>query len=406
LYLLATAVSVVARRFAPKIPWYTVRQGIANLYRPDNQTRSSIVAVGLGVMLLCSLTMFGYSLQTSLHVETNGDLPNLFLVDVLPEQVTEVRAELERAGASRVDLQPMISGRLRTLNGKPIETARVERHAGRRDWNDQLKTREYFFTYRATPQSSELITSGRFWTDIPAQTEASVEEGLAKTLQISLGDHLTLDIAGLPFESVVTSIRRVRWQAMRLNTLVVLSPGPIADAPSVYMGSLRIEDANSRARLQADLVQRFPNLSVVDVNEAAQTAMLLLDRVAAVFRLVSLLALAAGVVIVASALAASRASRQREAMLLKILGATPAQLNRILTTEYLCLATLGAVSGWALAEVSVRILLPFYFETAAAVPYGQIALTVLGAIVANGLTALWVGRQVAAARPLALLREI
>jgi putative ABC transport system permease protein len=406
LYLLAIGAESVARRLGRHLPWYAMRQGIANLHRPDSQTRSGIVAVGLGVMLLTALNIFGYSLQRSLQIETRAELPNLFLVDILPDQLPQVRTSLEGAGASAVDLQPMISGRLRAHNGKPIETAQVERHAGRREWTDQLRTREYFFTYRAAAQTSELVVAGNFWNGVPATPEASVEEELARTLQISLGDTLTLDIAGLPFEAKVTSLRRVRWQAMRLNTLIVLSPGPIAEAPAVYMGSLRVPEASARYQLQTDLVQRFPNVSVIDVNEAATTAMSLLARVADVFRVVSLLAIIAGAVIVASAVAASRAARQREAMLLKILGATPRQLLGILTTEYLALAALGAVCGWALAEVSVRLLLPVYFETAVQVPYAQVIATVLGAIAINGLTAAWVGRQVSAARPLALLRDI
>jgi putative ABC transport system permease protein len=402
---LAAAGVWLARRLGPKLRGYHLRQGIANLQRPANQTRAVVIAVGSGFFLLSTILILRGSLERALAIESRDDLPTLFAIDIQADQHDGVAELLARFAGEPVELTPMISARIGALNGQPLERAKVERHAGRRTWEDRMRTREYFVSYRASLLPSERLTAGRFWSGRPAEQEASMDAEVAAGLGIALGDRLTLDIQGLPLEARVTSLREIRWQAMRPNSLIVLSPGEIEQAPRMYVAATRVTNQAARYELSQALVSRYPNLSVVDVSETAATVLSIVSRVGAVFSVVGLLATMTGAIILAGAISAGRYARQRETTLLRVLGASRADLRRILVAEYMGLALLGTLGGWLLAEVVNRLLLPGWFETSVYVPYGLVAPLAVATVLLNTLVGMLVGRRVSQHAPLALLRE-
>jgi putative ABC transport system permease protein len=222
---------------------------------------------------------------------------------------------------------------------------------------------------------------------------------------IELGDKLALDIGGLPLEAVVTSFRDIHWQALRPNSMILLSPGEIEAAPKMFVASLRVPTAPQREALQAELVARHANLSVVDAAEAAQTVLAIVSRIARVLTALGTLALVVGAVILGGAVAAGRFARQKEAMLFKVLGASRADLRWMLGAEYALLALLGTLAGWLLAEVIGRVAVPRLFDAAAEVPYLALSVLALSALLLNTLVGVLVGRRVSDLPPLAILRE-
>jgi putative ABC transport system permease protein len=402
---LASAGIWLARRVGPRLRAYHLRQGIANLQRPANQTRAVVIAVGSGFFLLSTILILRGSLERTLAIETRGDLPTLFAIDIQADQHDGVQALLARHAAEDVELSPMIAARIRALNGRPLERSDVERNAGRRTWEDRMRTREYFLSYREGLVPSESVTAGRFWTGRPAQQEASLDAELAAGLGIALGDTLTLDIQGLPLDARVTSFREIRWQAMRPNAMILLSPGEIEQAPRMYVAASRVEDRAARYELQQALVASYPNISVVDVSDTAATVLSIVSRIGSVFAVVGLLATVTGAIILAGAISAGRYARQRETTLLRVLGASRADLRRILVAEYMGLALLGTLGGWLLAEVINRVLLPRWFDTSAHVPYALVVPLAVATVLLNTLVGMLVGRRVSSHAPLALLRE-
>jgi putative ABC transport system permease protein len=394
-----------ARRLAPRLRSFHLRQGVANLHRPGNQTSAVVVAVGMGFLLIGTLLILQTSLQRLLALERRDDLPNLFVIDIQPDQRASVAALLARPAVSGLELSPMVAARIGAVNGRSIDQTQVERNDVQRSFEDRMRTREYFVSYRAEPIASEEVTRGTFWSGRPAQQEASLDEGMAKSLGIALGDTLTLDIQGLPLDARVTSFREIRWQALRPNAMILLSPGQIEAAPAMFVASARVADAAARQGLQSELVALHGNLTVIDAAEAAQTILMILDRVSGVFTVLGVLAVVAGAVILAGAIASGRFARQREAMLFKVLGASRADLRRILGAEYAALALLGTLSGWLLAELLGRSVVPALFDAAAHVPYGALSAIALGALVLNTTVGLLVGRRVSGHTPLSILRE-
>ena len=395
----------LARRVAPRVGSFHLRQGIANLHRPGNQTSAVVVAVGMGFLLLGTLLILQTSLEQLLALERRDDLPNLFVIDIQPDQRASVEALLARRGVSGLELNPMISARIGAVNGRSIDQSNVERDDAQRSWEDRMRTREYFVSYRGQAIESERVTRGTFWSGRPTAQEASLDEGVARSLGVELGDTLTLDIQGLPLDARVTSFREIRWQALRPNAMILLSPGEIETAPAMYVASGRVPDAGTRQALQSELVALHGNLTVVDAAEAAQTILMILDRVSGVFTVLGVLAVVAGAVILAGAIASGRFARQREAMLFKVLGASRSDLRRILSAEYATLALLGTLSGWLLAELLGRSVVPVLFDAAAHVPYVALSAIALGALVLNTAVGLLVGRRVSGHTPLSILRE-
>lgn len=405
LFGLARLIVSLARRIGPRLASFHLRQGIANLHRPGNQTSAVVVAVGMGFLLLGTLLILQTSLERLLAVERREDLPNLFVIDIQPDQRSNVLATLGSSEVSGLELSPMISARIGSVNGSRVDQSRIQRDDAQRTWEDRMRTREYFLSYRAEPIASERVTQGTFWNGRPATQEASIDEGLAKNLGVRLGDTLTLDIQGLPFDATVTSFREIKWQALRPNAMILLSPGEIEGAPTMYVASARVPGADTRQALTAELVRQHGNLTVIDASEAAQTVLLILDRVSSIFTVLGVLSVLAGAVILGGAIAAGRFARQREAMLFKVLGASRSDLRRILSAEYATLALLGTVSGWFLAELIGRAAVPALFDATAHVPYLALSVLAVCALVLNTAVGLLVGRRVSGHTPLSILRE-
>lgn len=404
LHGLATVLTRCARWLAHRARSYAVRQGILNLYRPGNQTKSVVLALGLGVLLLCTMFTLQYSLQKAIAVDQRRELPNLFVIDIQTDQLREVRQVIQRAGATRVDESPMIAARVSAINSRKLTEQQTE--SGSETDNDRRRrrTREYFVSYRPHLIDSEAVTDGRFWSGTPARQEASIDAELAESLGIQIGDILTLSIQGIPLDAKVTSFREIHWQAVRPNSLILLSPGEIEQAPQQHVVSFRVAN-EQRSLTQSKLVERFPNLTVIDVTEATRTVKLIIERVASVFQGLGSLAVFAGLLILTGAVASGRYARQHESTLLKVLGARRATLRKILITEQVALSGLGASAGWLLSEVLSRILWPFFFEVPVVVPYALIvpflAFTVLLSVALGALTS----RRVSERPALELLRE-
>jgi putative ABC transport system permease protein len=394
-----------ARRLLPRVRRYHLRQGIANLYRPGNQTTAVITAVGVGILLVGSIFIIEASLQRTLDIEDRDELPNVFAIDIQPEQRAQVEAILADAGAKDVVIAPMVAARIAGVNGRAVDRSQVERNAVRRSWQDRMRTREYFISYRDAAVANEELVAGRLWRGRPERQEASIDVSLARNLGVELGDTLTLDVQGIPVDTTVTSFREIRWQAMRPNAMILLSPGPIEDAPKMFVSSFRLADETVRYRVQERLVRGFPNLSVIDISETAATVRMLLERISLILSFLALLTIAAGAIILGGAIAAGRFARQRESMLLKVLGASRRDLRRILVSEYAALALLGGASGWLLAELINRPALTLFFDAPPTVPYPAIAGLLAAVIVLNVGVGLVISRGVSNGRPLDVLRE-
>ncbi len=379
LALTATAVRAAVRRLVrPGLPW-AWRQGLANLHAPGNQTLVLLLTLGLGVFLVLALGLVQRSIldQIAAPRADGADGPNLVLFDVQPEQRDGVRQLLARQNLPVLGETPLVSMRLTALDGQPVDSLvdRSDRNAARaarRPGGDDAPgperwalTREYRSTYRAEQTDGETVTEGRWVASVApdaAVVPVSLEADLAGDLGVGLGSRLTWDVGGVPVESEITSLRRVDWARPQPNFFAVFPAGPLDAAPQTLIVLTRTAGPEASARAQSALVDAFPTVSAVDVAQVLALVDRVLGRVAFVLRFMALFAVGTGLVVLAGAVRVALAQRTREAVLLRTLGASRAQVRRILTAEYALLGLLAAVTGGVLAVGGAWALARFAFE--------------------------------------------
>lgn len=354
----------LTRKYFPKRAPYPVRQGIANLFRPQNQTVAITIALGFVVFAVGTILQVESALVSGLALDESGRA-NLVLFDIQPDQEAGVIAVLPTVARETVALVPLVPARIAAVKGLTVaELSRGGRVRGR-------LRREYRNTWRDTLTTSETLVAGSWWEegDIVASGGAtddvariSLEVELAENLGVGVGDHITWDVAGREVETVVTSLRAVDWARFEPNFFVVFEPGTLEDAPRMSVVVAQVDDQTERARLQTTLVRTYPNISAVDMTRVREALERVLARVNGALRFLGLFTAVAGVIVLAGALGTSRFQRMRESALLRTLGARRGQVRIVLLSEYLALGTLASITGIMLAVVASGTLARIVFE--------------------------------------------
>jgi putative ABC transport system permease protein len=407
------------RLLRPSWP-YLLRQGISNLYRPHNQTVLFLLSLGLGVFLL--LTTWGVRtlLVRQMQVDATGNGPNLYLVDVQPDQIGAVSEVLRSQELPLINSAPMVTMRIASVKGRRLAPRR-ERQSERQSgvggaavaseaqrvprW---VMEREYRSTYRAELNSTETLVAGelsRAAEGTEHETPVSLEQGLARDLGVGVGDAMVMDVQGLSLNVRVTSLRKVDWSKFNLNFFMVFPPGVLEEAPQFQLMATRIPDGKSSAQLQRALLAVAPNVSVFDLDSILSTVAALLEKAVRIVQLLSGFTLAAGVPVLLGALLNGREQRVRESVLLRTLGATEGQVRCILVVEYATLGALSAVAGGALAIGAHCAMARWIFLSAPGMDWHGVAVALCGAVGASTLMGLFLSRGICRHPPLLLLRD-
>lgn len=406
LWATARALMWATRRWFPTAAPYVVRQGVANLFRPHNQTAGVILALGFGVFLIATLLVVQRNLLAQFAFDTNPNRPNLVLFDVQVDQRADLTNLLQTRGYAPREVTPIVPARIARINGRAVDAAGAD-SAGSLPARWALQ-REYRNTYRDTLVNSEQLVAGTWWnaTGASGMPRISVEEDLAAELGVGLGDRITWDVQGVPVETRIASLRRVTWARFQPNFFVVFEPGVLDAAPQTFALLLRVSNATHRAELQRDIVLAYPNVSTLDLTLVQRTLDGVLSRVALAVRFMALFSIGSGLAILVGALVASRFQRVREAVLLKTLGAGARQIRGILLTEYLAWGSFAAFTGVLLASAAGWALVTRLFGIPFHLPVAGLA-TIWGVVC--GLTVV-VGfansAEVLRGTPLAVLRAM
>ncbi len=413
LWLVAKGLTRATRRFFPRRAPYVVRQGVANLFRPHNQTVSVILTVGFGLYLLGSLQVVQRNLLDQFAFDVRPDRPNLVIFDIQLDQREGVASLLRERGLGTQEFTPIVPARIAALNDHSVsELLDDTTGAGPSRW---ALRREYRNTYRDTLVSSEELTAGAWWEEPrpeaapgaePPLPRISLELDVADELQVEVGDRITWDVQGVRLETEIASLRRVDWARFEPNFFAVFEPGVLESAPQIFVTLGRVEGDARRAEVQRDLVQRYPNISALDLSLVQETIDTILGSVAVAVRFMALFSIASGMIVLIGAIGTSRYQRLRESVLLKTIGARTPQVTRILATEYLALGTLAALTGLLLSAVAGWALVTFFFEMTFRLPLLPLLGLGLATVAITILVGLLSSRDVMRRAPLAVMREI
>jgi putative ABC transport system permease protein len=372
------------------------RFAVAAVQRRPAAAVVQLIALAVGIMALLLLTVVRTDLVGAWRAAAPPDAPNRFIINIQPDQVRTVEQRLRDAGVVDAPLHPMIRGRLIAVNGNAVGPEHFSNERAQR-----LVDREFNLTYANEWPSHNPIVAGR-WHAADAD-ELSMEEGIARQLGIALGDALTFDIAGNIVRARVGSLRKVNWDSLRANFFVIMPSRLLAEQPKSFITAFHLPAG--KGALATELLREMPNLTVLDTSAIFRQVQAVLDQVIAAIEFLFLFTLAAGVLVLYAALAATFDERVREAGLLRALGASREQLSRAQTAEMLCLGALAgllaalaaAAVGWALARFA------FEFEYTVA-PW--VFVLGIGGGIACALAGGWFGlRNVLKSPPLATLRE-
>jgi putative ABC transport system permease protein len=340
------------------------RFAITSLRRRPGATVVQIVSLALGLMALLLLTVVRGDLMAAWRNATPADAPNRFIINIQPEQKADIAARLAAAGVSYAPQYPMIRGRLTAVNGKAVtaDTYTDERARG-------LADREFNLSTMAQMQAENRISAGRWFPDggtaAGAPAEASVEEGIARTLHWKLGDTLRFDIAGAPVDATITSLRKLEWGSMRVNFFVIINPGAMTEVSQSWITAFHLPP--QQGAVMNALTRDYPNLTVVDVGGLLRQVQAVLDQVVLAVEFLFVFTLASGVLVLYAALMGSQDERSRESGLLRALGATRRQLAQAQLIEFslvgalagLLAASGAAAMGWGLATYQFKFAWSF-----------------------------------------------
>jgi putative ABC transport system permease protein len=392
LILLARVGSALMRKVAPGVLNFAWRQGLANLHRPNNQTTAVILAIGLGTFLLVTLYSVHNMLVHQVAQRGGPGEPNLVLFDVQKDQRQGI-ADLLKSLEIRLHTEvPIVTMRLSAVKGRSVENLRADSQARIPPW---ALRREYRSTYRSGLTGTEEIIKGKWQGKVPENVQpipVSVEKGIAETLRVGLGDELLFEVQGVPLSTRIASLREVDWQRVQPNFFVVFPEGVLENAPQFYAIVAQAGSNQAAARLQRAAVERFPNVSVIDLSLILSTLNSILAKVSAAVRFVALFTIITGLAVLASAVLGSRSQRLRESILLRTLGAPRNQIVHTIVAEYLFLGGISGAAGTILGIAATWGLGLYFFGTQVSisfVPVIVILLSVIGATVLAGAIGCW-----------------
>ena len=374
-----------------------LRLALAGWSRRPASSVAQTVALAVGLMALMLLTVTRTDLVEGWRRASPLDAPDHFVINIQPDQRAAVSASLAGAGIVGPELAPMVRGRLVSVNGRDIDPAQFANERTRR-----LVEREFNLSFMNSPPAHNRIVQGQWF--VAGAMEASVEQGIAQTLGLAMGDELGFDLAGELRTVRITSVRKLAWDSMRVNFFVILSPQALRDAPQTWITAYR--QPPGAPSVDAALVRAMPNLTVFDMGAMVRQVQSLLDQVIAAVQILFVLTLVAGVVVLYAALATSRDERVREAGVMRAIGASRTLLARAQRWELGLggalagmLAAAGALGvGWALARFAFQFdIEPRWWSLAWGMLAGAVVAVVAGSL---GL------RGVLNSPPLAALREL
>lgn len=377
-----------------------IKIGVQGLRRRLGLSTVQMVGFCMGLMVIMLLALVRGDLIRNWQASLPEDAPNRFVINIQPTQIDSINQFFAQQSIKDTTVFPMVRGRLISKNGQPIKTAEFKDERAKR-----LAEREFNLSWAAKMQSDNKLLSGRWWTEQEhGKPYLSLEEGLAKTLGIQLGDKLVFDIAGNPLMLTVTSLRKVEWDTMRANFFAVTPPGVLDDYPANYISSFHLPVGADTSLNQ--LVKQYPNLTVIDIAALMQQVRGIMQKMSSAIEYVFVFSLIVGVAVLYAALVATREERITEATLMRVFGASRRQVSIAYIAEFACIGLIAAL----VASIAANLLAYYVSANILNIPY-QFNLTLVVIVMTIAATfipfAAWLGlRRFLNVAPRQLLNSI
>jgi putative ABC transport system permease protein len=374
-----------------------LRHGLANLYRPGNQSAPVLAALGTGVMLILAVYLIQADLLRDLRETASPKLPNIFLADVRTDEVAGVKAFFaHQPGVTQpLDVIPVVMGRFVSINGQPVEQLKGQHFPLR-----MLESAE--LSWADVPPEGDKITQGAWWKDAGA-AELAVDEGVARRLHLGVGSAVELELGGTATPLKVGAVYRSDGQHLGARVEFVVPSGLVNGQPSTWYGGAHI-DPKQVGTMERGLFAAYPTITVINVADVLERIESVVDQITFVVRLLAGFSILAGLMILASSIASTRFRRMREAVVLKTLGATRMRIVRTFSVEFSVLGLLAGAVGVVFANLLTRVLL-HRLDIGFHIEWGATMLALVGTAVLATATGWIASYRILGLRPLEVLRE-
>ena len=374
-----------------------LRHGLANLYRPGNQSAAVLAALGTGVMLILAVYLMQATLLRDLRETASPKLPNVFIIDVTSDEVDGVRDFFQhQPGVTQaVDLLPVVQGRFISLNGRPLDQLK-EQHFPRR----MLENAE--LTWADAPPAGDKVTQGKWWGSADA-AELAVGEGVAQRLHLGVGSAVELEVGGVPRTLKVAAIYRADGQHPSSRISFVLPSSQLKNELATWYGGVHI-DPRQVGSMERGLFAAYPTITVINLADVLARIESVVDQITFVVRFLAGFSIFAGLTILASSIASTRFRRMQEAVVLKTLGATRMRIVRTFSVEFSVLGLLAGSVGVVFANVLTRVLLR-KLEVGFQIDWRATSIALAGTAILATATGWIASYRILGLRPLEVLRE-
>ena len=401
LALLAWGLIALVRRLRSRLRG-SLRYGLANVSRRAGTSVAQIAALGLGLMALLLLTFVRTDLLDRWQLALSAEAPNRFIINVQDDQLDDVRGFIAQRGVAEPVLFPMIRARLASHNGEAVTG---EDYEAEDDRARRRADREFNLSVVDALREDNEVVAGEFWgATPPAAPELSIEEDFAESLGWKLGDTVGFDIAGQPFEGTVTSLRSVDWESFQPNFFVIASPGSLDGFAASHITAVHVPGTDTG--FTGALVERFPNLSVIDVDAVLKQVRSTADQVSTVVEVVFYFSLVAGLLVLMAAVSASQDERLLEGGVMRVLGGSRRQLRLAQASEFAAIGLLSGLVAAIAASVLAGVVATQVFDLPWQANWAMAAVGGVLGVVAALAAGLFATRRVLDAPPSVTLREL
>jgi len=375
----------------------SLRHGLANLYRPGNQSAPVLAALGTGVMLILAVYLMQSQVLRELRVTASPKLPNIFLVDMTSDEVPGIKSFFaQQPGVTEaLNLMPALQGRFNKINGQPVEDMKGQHYPRRMLEQAQL-------TYDDSLPEGDKISQGAWWKDANAQ-ELAMGDGVAKRINVGVGSSVELELGGVPHTLKVTAIYKSDGQHLSSRVPFVIPSGLAKDFPATWYGGVHM-DPKQVASMERAFFATYPTVTVINIADVLDRIESLVDQIMLVVRVLAGFSILAGLMILASSIASTRFRRMQEAVVLKTLGATRMRIVRTFSVEFSVLGLLAGAVGVVFANLLTRILL-HRLEADFVIQWGATAIALVGTSILATATGWLASYRILGLRPLEVLRD-
>lgn len=407
-YFILSGISVLVtgslRKMIPERAGFILKQGMSNLFRPDNQTQTIMVTIGMGTAVLTTMIILQSLLLNNVSLMDEGKQPNMILYGIETNQMEGLKSITEKFGLPVIQEVPIVTMKIDGWKGRTKAQWMADSTMTSKRW---AANREARVTYRDSITEDEKLVSGTLKKYRGGNDSIYVSLGttFAEALDVKLGDEVVFNVQGTRIVTYVGSLREIEFRNLSTRFFIVFPSGVLEQAPQFQVLVTKAPDNATISSYRGEVVKTFPNISVVDLTTILESVNDILQKVAFIIRFMAIFSLLTGMIVLISSLLLSKYQRLKESILLRTIGATKSQIIRINMTEYTILGSLSAGTGIVIAILAAFILTKFQLQLDFVIDWVPVFAVFLLVVLVTVVTGMINSRSVVSSPPLEVLRK-